>query len=557
MAVVSVTADNVRIAEGNITNDTGTWGNDGGGGGVSDEPDFYYQGGVGALTAQSRKISTSRIGRSYTHGSGTDMTATDRRHYIAKIQITNKDALLTRTAPAAGMKIGSGSGAHYEYELFGNDNYPKRGGWQIIPISPNVTGYRDTTTGSPTLTSVLYWSFLADFSATSKSENVIIDAIDLGAGLCLTGGDGGDTDGVFQDYVDTDEGTGANSWGYVFTEGNAIFATGRLAIGENTSGTAVATGFTDSDAKVEWTNGYVETGFHEFKVNLGSASTIVDLTRCSFDSAGKENNDADRGYTTTEDSRAVFTVTGTSGSLTATNCPISNFASIDLTTGVTFDSCTIIRSGTVTVGGANISGSSILNSAVAADASAVLWNETSDPGVELDDLVISKGTNAHHAIEFGTSAPLTINLSGIDFTGFNTNDGQNDSIFYVRRNSGTVEINLSECTTDTADFSVKTDGATVNVNATVNVTLTGLQDSTEIRIMAAGSNTNELAGTDNATDGVSGNRSFTFSLTSGTTVDIYIVNVLYENVEIEDYTIPSTVTSLPIQQRFDRSYLNP
>jgi len=75
--------------------------------------------------------------------------------------------------------------------------------------------------------------------------------------------------------------------------------------------------------------------------------------------------------------------------------------------------------------------------------------------------------------------------------------------------------------------------------------------------MQAGSNTVELAGTEAATDGVSGNRSFTFSLSAGTSVDIYIVSVLYENIEIEGYVLPSTDASLPQQQRFDRSYLNP
>lgn len=475
MAVVAVAADNNRIAEANITNDTGTWGNDGGGGGVSDEPDFYYQGGSGALTAQSRKVSTSRIGRSYTHGSGTDMTATDRRHFIAKIQITNKDALLTRTAPAAGIKIGSGSGAYYEYYAYGNDNYPKRGGWQILAISPNVSGYRNATTGSPSLTGVLYWSLLADFSATSKSENVIIDAIDLGAGLHLTGGDGADADGNYADFVSADEGTTANSWGYVFTEGNSIFVTGRLAIGRNTSDTAVATEFTDSDAKLEWTNGLVETGFNRHLIDLGSASTTVTLTRCSYDSAGEDNNTADRGYTTTEDSRPVFEVLGTSGTLTMTNCSISNFSSIDLTSACTLDTCSIINSGAVDAGsGADLAGSSILSSAVAADASALIWDVNLDPNGELDNMTFTKGANAHHAIELGTNSPTEVTLTGIDFSGFNASNGQNDSVIHVKRTTGDVTINVSG---GSGTVSYKTDGANVQVVVNPVTTLITVRDN--------------------------------------------------------------------------------
>ncbi|MGI9501482.1 MAG: hypothetical protein ACR2RE_00305, partial [Geminicoccaceae bacterium] len=323
MAVVAVTADNVRIAEATITPDTGTWGNDGGGGGVADEPDIVYQG----TTAQSRKVSTTRIGRDYTHGSGTDMTATDRRHYLAKVNATNYAALVARTTPSLGTKIGSSSSAYYEQYLFGNDNYPALGGWQIVPISPNVSGYRDATSGSPSLTGVLYWSLLGDFSATSKSENVAFDAIDIGAGLHLVGGDSTDPDGMFQDFIDADEGTTANRWGYVTTRGPVLYVNGRLAIGRNTSDTAVATVFQDTGITVVWENGLVETGFHELLFDLGSVTTDIDLTSCSLVSTGEDDNTAGRGYTTTEDSRAVLTVVGTSGALDLTTCVIDNFSS--------------------------------------------------------------------------------------------------------------------------------------------------------------------------------------------------------------------------------------
>lgn len=476
MAVVTVAADNVRIAEANIVADTGTWGNDGGGGGVSDEPDFYYQGNTGALTSQSRKVSTSPIGRSYTHGSGTDMTATGRRHTIYKIQATNKDALNTRTTPAFWVKNGSGSGAYYEHYLFGSENYPKRGGWQIIAVSPNVAGYRDATTGSPTLTSVLYWSLVADFAATSKSENIMIDAIDIGRGLTLTGGDGGDADGVYANFVSADEGTLGNSWGFVYSEGNAIFVTGRLAIGENTSGTAVATVFIDSDKKLEWTNGLVETGFHAHRFNLGNASTVITLTRCSYDSNGQQNNTAGRSYTTTEDSRVVFEVVGTAGSFSMINGSISNAASITLTDSCTFDAVTIINSGQINCGtgttGPDLTGTAILVSAVAADSSSLLWNINADPDGNLDDMRFTKGTNAHHAIEFGTSSPTSMTLRGIDFSGFNATTGQNDSTFYIKRTVGTVTINLVDVTSDVSlTNSFKTDGATVIIQSTVTLTV--------------------------------------------------------------------------------------
>lgn len=460
MAVVSITADNTRIAEANQTNDTGTWGNDGGGGGVADEPDFYYQGGTGSLTAQSRKVSTSRIGREYTHGSGTDMTATDRVACLMKLQVTNKDALLSRTSPAAGLKIGSGSAAHYEYYLWGNDNYPKRGGWQLIAVNPNVSGYRNATTGSPSLTGVLYWSFLADFSATSKSENIMIDAIDIGAGLHLTGGDGVSADGVFQDFVDTDEGTAGNEWGYVSTEGDFILINGRLSIGENTSETAVATGFTDSAKVLAWRNGLVATGYNKLRLNLGSATTLIDISDCFFKGQGEENNAAGRGYTTTEDTRPQLEVTGTSGSATMDGNSFDNFSTIDLNGAVTFTNNIIRTSGQIDLnaGNCDMTGTSVLESTVAADASAVVWDSATDPDGYIEDVVFTKGANAHHAIEFGTSSPTSITVRGLSSSGFNAADSQNDSFFYVARPTGTVTINVVG---GTGNFSYKSAGATV------------------------------------------------------------------------------------------------
>lgn len=486
MAIVAVSADNLRVAEANITNDTGTWGNDGGGGGVSDEPDFYYQGGAGALTAQSRKVSTSRIGRSYAHSATTDLTATDRRHIIFKILITNKDALLTRSSPAAGIKIGSANNAFHEYYVFGSDNYPKRGGFQILPISPNVSGYRDSA-GSPTLTAIDYYSFLADFSSTSKSENLIIDAIDVGAGLVLTGGDGADPDGTYADFVSADEGTGANSWGYVFTEGNAIFVTGRLAIGENTGGTAVATVFTASDAKLEWTNGYVETGFHTHRINLGNATTVVTLTRCNYDCAGIQNNNANRGYTTTEDSRVVFEVLNTTGSLTMANCAIQNAASVDLTSACTLDACNIINSGQIDANGADLTGTNVLVSAVAAGTGALLWNVNTNPSTLLDGMTFTKGVNAHHAIEFGTSSSTTINLTDITFTGFDATNGlttNNDAVlsFPDTGSDVTWTVNVSGGS-GTISYKKARAGDTVNVvQNPVTTTITVIDAETDLAL---------------------------------------------------------------------------
>jgi hypothetical protein len=97
---------------------------------------------------------------------------------------------------------------------------------------------------------------------------------------------------------------------------------------------------------------------------------------------------------------------------------------------------------------------------VAADTSAVVWDVNSDTDGRLDNTVFSKGTNAHHAIELGTTSPTTVTLRGISFSGFNASNAQNDSTIHVKRTSGTVTINLIGCS---GNISYKSAGATVSL----------------------------------------------------------------------------------------------
>ena len=458
MAAVTIAADVVRIAEGNIVADSGTWGNDSGGGGISDEPDVVYQG----TTSQSRKVSTAIRGRNYTHNSTTSMTATGRRHYIAKVNATNYGALLARTTPALNLKLGNSTSIYYTYYLFGNDNYPAKGGWQILAISPNVTGYRDATSGSPNLAAVDYWSLLGDFSATSKAENVIIDAIDIGRGLCLTGGDGADPDGAFADFVEADEGTVGNRWGFLASDSGILFPIGQLAIGEDASGTAIASTFTDATGAVlVWGNGLVESGFHKLLFNLDLLTATV--TGATFDSIGKVDNDASRGYTTTEDSRLVVEVTGTSGALAITDCAFKNTASVTLTSACTLLSSDI-ETETLIQGTSDLSGGAIITTS--ASGVATLSDPTFGSTTGLFDTGFSQG-NAGHAIEIDTAG--IYDFVGLTFSGYGA-DTTNSAALYVSETTGTVTINV----TGGGDSpTVRTAGATVvivNNPVTIEVT---------------------------------------------------------------------------------------
>lgn len=137
----------------------------------------------------------------------------------------------------------------------------------------------------------------------------------------------------------------------------------------------------------------------------------------------------------------------------------------------------------------------------------------------------------------------------------------NDFIFYVYRD-GLVTLNLTNGSNPSENKINNTGsprGITVFVNA-VDVTLSGMKDNTEVRVCDQSDPPLQLAGIENATAGTTDDRSFTFTLQAGTLVDIVIFNVEYRlppNNRIDDFTIPSTATTIPISQIPDRNYSNP
>ena len=120
----------------------------------------------------------------------------------------------------------------------------------------------------------------------------------------------------------------------------------------------------------------------------------------------------------------------------------------------------------ITHNGANMSGSSVLASNVAEDDGAVFYNETADPDGEMDNMVFTKGVNFHHAIRFGTNVTASITLRGCTFVGFGSVDDAVDAVFRFDATSGSLNLNLINCTTD-GTFSVD-DAAGITVTVVLN-----------------------------------------------------------------------------------------
>jgi len=305
MAVVSVSFDGTRVNDAELTTN---WTS------ATQETEFVYQG----TYSNSVQVKQTEAGEYYYNaGTSHDYSTNPSKVWIAKAWITNYGAL---DGSGLVLEIGTGArSAYYRYFIYTAATYPITGGWLLIPIDPSLAGYRDATTGSPTLSTINFYGIRADFSTTSRTQNVAMDAIDFvstGTGLTLVGGDGGDTDGTFLSFVSSDEGTNTNRWGIVSTKEGILYVLGVLTIG-----TATATGFTDSNRTLVFPNGRFTTGFQGVDINLSHASTIVSFSACSFIGRGS------RGYA---DFDSTGDINGTTEIITA-NQP-HNFSTGDAAT---------------------------------------------------------------------------------------------------------------------------------------------------------------------------------------------------------------------------------
>lgn len=164
-----------------------------------------------------------------------------------------------------------------------------------------------------------------------------------------------------------------------------------------------------------------------------------------------------------------------------------------------------------------------------------------NPSTTLENVSFSTTNTASYAIRIINTGSYY--FSNVTFNGYNKS-------IKIDAISGSVTLNLINSNTPTTSSL----GATVIINNTVNITLTGLKDNTEVRVYQFGT-INELTGIENAVDGSLNNRSFSFSLQSSTNVTIVVSNILYEYISF-NYIIPESNSSIPIQQRIDRNYKN-
>jgi hypothetical protein len=455
MAVAAVVFNGTRVNSSDASTSWGNWGSSGGA--PASESPIAYQGGL----AVNKKINSSSLGGiDYDPGSGAvDMTSATRRLWFVKTIVS--DSFDLNATYGVNIGVGSSNANFYNYNVAGSganlsayNNYPVQGGYLITAIDPNIAAWRESTNGTPVLTTVDWFGVQADFIiGAAKAENLALDAIDIGTGLTITAGDGASDEGTFIDFVTTDQGNTSNRWGVVTGAGDAVRAHGLLTVG-----TASVTEFLDVNSIVTFPDGYHSRGLVGVYVGMSNVSSIINIGVLLIGEGTLNGVDAN-------DTRPDFTVVGTSGTFDCSST-MRNFRD------VTFTSiCDIVNADIechlLVQASANISNTTIKTNSLT--SVACLQDPTFGSTTDLHDVDFIQ-VGAGHAIEIDTAGSYDFN--NLTFTGYGA-DTTDDAAIDVTETTGTVTINVIGGDTPT----YKTAGATVVIVANPVTTTITVQDT--------------------------------------------------------------------------------
>ena len=409
----------------------------GGSAGLSDETDYFVEGtqcvSKAGFTASTKGMITN---------TGTHTVAAGDAIFVWGKQ-NNRNLMDTVANGGMQFLIGDSTTAYDQFYVDGSDSQGSAlAGWRTYAVDPTATP--SATTGSPTTTNRVgfLWKILG--SGSLKGNPNAVDITRHGRELQCTNGDGANGYATFDGAASFDADT-TRRWGILTPIAGGYQFHGAFVMG--TSGTAVD--FRDSDRNiVVLEDPFVASTFNEFEIR--NASSNVEWTNISIQHLG---------------STSPSTLTLDVGTFTGNGCRFAGFGTTVFNSSGSCQNSTWENSGQITHAGAVLNGSTVRGYTGSANTSAVLYNVAADPDGEMNNMEFEMGATATHAIEFGTSSPTSITLRGCVFNGYNSTgtNNQNDSIFHIKRTTGTVTINLVGCSTDASAFSYRTDGATVTL----------------------------------------------------------------------------------------------
>jgi len=172
---------------------------------------------------------------------------------------------------------------------------------------------------------------------------------------------------------------------------------------------------------------------------------------------------------------------GDGADLTVCNLPSCSIIGFDQgvetssLSGSDWSGTSYIACGQVVENGCDITGGIVSASVVAADIGSLLFNRAVDPDGDLDDMSFTMGAASHHAIDFGTnvdSSLVSITLRGQAFNGFGASDDADDSTLRFLATTGSLTLNLIDCTVDGVSPVASGGGKNFSVDDAAGMTVT-------------------------------------------------------------------------------------
>ena len=449
MTLLLVTFDGTRVSAAENATDGGVWDKWNASQSPSVEPDFFYQG----AASLSNKVGTNPGGVEMDQSTGTHDFSSPDRIWLAKVNATNYQALNAKGVDGMILYIGSQNTVdQYRYYVHGNDTYPLAGGWVFIPIDPNIAGYRDFTDGTPDLNNIDYFAVSCDFTGTSKSENVMMDAIDYfdsGTGLTIIRGTGLDPRATFSAFLTFDEGTVGNRFGIIRSVEGILYVQGVLTIGSGTR-----TDFIDSSETLVFPDARCAAGWCGIDFDLTNALTNIIIDDCVFIGRGDAGG--------TSDTRPDYHAINALAQCDITSCTFRNFRTVIWTNPCNIIDCVFDGGDSVTQGAATMTGCVFKNGTHGDGAAHLIADKPQK--VTGCEFIFKDG----HGVELTASG--TFAWDDNIFTGLYGADGSTDAMIY-NNSGGLVTLNVSGGTSPTIRNGA---GASTVVNNNVEISMTAL-----------------------------------------------------------------------------------
>jgi hypothetical protein len=494
---------------------------------------------------------TTGFGRNLNFGPGG--TDEGRLIYIwAQHALAMTSSGLTATQPGLAVGLSSNGTASTNlawWTFYGVENYP--GGWVRLVIDPRTVP--SASGASFNLSDVDYVGIVATSTVAKTVPVLRIDAIDLGSGIRYHGSGTIDS---FSELIQKDQDTVANRWGVIESledTDSVIKIRGILEIG---SGNNVATNFSSSDKVVVFEapkyittnstkNNALQDSYPRITIRRGGTQntnvTVGTKVGTGDDASGRNgviflaNNEYRYSFNIESGVNSVK-LYGTTIKNFNNNLAFSGNANFELA-GCSFDNNGQFQPQKDAV----IRDVSFLN--VSGSQGALLWTSGLDiKNCRFINNVSLNGSGV--AIEHEQS--LNVVYDGLIFS------NNNYDVFFSPVSSGNLVISATNGSNPVLNKVLRGNANSfVDIVNTVTLTLTGLVLDSEVRIYEAGTLI-ELDGTDSSSS------SFIFSFQGGDpNVDIRIFHLDYQPVNLLNFVLPTSNTSVPIQQIFDRNYTNP